>query len=181
MTSRDRQNVILRALCDAEFRRTADLGGVDSAGLSRFGAFLVRHYYHERVVHYFKYSRALGYDPMPVIEGDVIGHIIKTAVLGSRRTAEEVASAITDYLRDCGGKTILYWNDLVRYQAAHFIADARIGVPEQPDILEFEWDLPKVLPVLLQKPDPVPMPPRERTTLQFLRRESGEVVVLKHR
>src|SRR5713226_8145115 len=72
MNSRQAQDVILRLLADGPFRATALgnsgalesqvaalLAKLDLAALDRFGRFLCRHYYRERVVHYFKYSRAL--------------------------------------------------------------------------------------------------------------------------
>lgn len=175
MKSRALQNTILRALCDSEFRRTADLTGIDAGGLGRFAAFLVRHYYHERVVHYFKYSRALGKDAVPVIDGPRITPIIPRAALGSLETAKEIGAIIVDYLLQADDGIIPYWRDLIRYETAFFIADARLPENRNPDVVDFEWNLPPILPRLLHPWDTLPMPERQATPLIFWRSPHGEV------
>ena len=109
MNSRDAQDVILRLLADGPFRAAAlaAAGGngtdgesglgpevaavvsrVDLGALDRFGRFLCRHYYRERVVHYFKYGRALApltdRAPEKVLKAPEFTALMPRLILGDR-------------------------------------------------------------------------------------------------
>src|SRR5712692_1874288 len=56
------QDDVICALADAPYRASAEWRGrelADGGRVERFARFLARHFYHERIVHFFKYSRAL--------------------------------------------------------------------------------------------------------------------------
>src|SRR4029077_13979855 len=56
------QDDVIRALADAPYRASADWrrrGLADPDRLERYARFLARHFYYERVVQFFKYSRSL--------------------------------------------------------------------------------------------------------------------------
>src|SRR5207244_1039811 len=61
-TDRALQDEVIRALADAPFRASPEwrrLALADPDRVERYARFLARHFYHERIVHFFKYSRAL--------------------------------------------------------------------------------------------------------------------------
>lgn len=208
MNSRDAQDVILRLLADGPYRTAAFAPGaslepslaaivarVDCQALDRFGRFLCRHYYRERVVHYFKYARALagriGRRPEAVLKSAAFNDLMPQLVLGERRSAELVLELLRRHLTadaDALRARLPYWDDLFLYQAAFFVSDA---LPSQPRetrfparaetamILELEWDLPAVLPQLLHPFDAPPMPERKPARLLFARSAQGEVTALR--
>lgn len=211
MNSRAAQDVILRLLADGSFRTAAltdsaslppDVAALlprlDLAGLDRFGCFLCRHYYRERVVHYFKYSRALaplsGRAPETVLKTPEFTALVPRLILGERSSAELVLELLQRYLThdsDSIRARIPYWDDLIRYQSAFLLSDA---VPhasqrsetrrfparaETASFLELRYDLPATLPLLLRPFQELPMPPQKPTRLLFARSPHGEVTVLR--
>lgn len=212
MTSRDAQDVILRLLADGPFRTAAMSAGpslpaevagviarVDLAGLDRFGRFLCRHYYRERVVHFFKYSRALapltGRAPEAVLKTPEFTALMPELILGERASAERVLELLRRLLTadaDAVRTQVPYWDDLVSYQGAFFLSDALPAAPPGPPgsprfparaetatILELGWDLPAVLPQLSRPFHELPMPAQKPTRLLFARSQHGEVTALR--
>ncbi len=208
MNSRQAQDVILRLLADGPFRASvmadaagqgADVAavshGVDMAALDRFGRFLCRHYYRERIVHYFKYARALApmtdRPPKVVLKSAEFKALMPCLILGERTSAQAVANLLKAHLT-CEAEAIRaaipFWDDLVAYQTVFFLSDARPAASEarryparaeSTALLELEWDLPAVLPALLHPSSQLPMPPRQRTRLLFARSPEGEVTVVR--
>ncbi len=208
MNSRQAQDVILRLLADGPFRATvmadpesrgAEVAGVvrglDLAALDRFGRFLGRHYYRERVVHYFKYARALSAatnrPPEAVLKTAEFKSLMSRLILGDRASATAVSDLLrNDLTRDAEAirSAIPFWDDLVAYQSAFFLSDAlppsAASRPfparaETATLLELQWDLPAVLPALLRPFDQLPIPPRQPTRLLFARSPEGEVTVVR--
>jgi hypothetical protein len=208
MNPRQTQDVILRLLADAPFRAAAmddpaaggaDVAavarGVDMAALDRFGRFLCRHYYRERVVHYFKYSRALapmtGRPPEGALKTEEFRALMPTLILGAQASARAVCDLLRDYLgRDAEAirAAVPFWDDLVAYQSAFFLSDALPAAAasrpfparaETATLLELAWDLPAVLPELLRPFDQLHIPARQPTRLLFSRSPEGEVTVLR--
>ncbi len=211
MNSRGAQDVILRLLADGPFRAVAltacdqlsqippevaaVVSRIDLAALDRFGRFLCRHYYRERVVHYFKYSRSLtpltDRAPERVLKTAEFTALMPRLILGDRASAESVLKLLRHHLTekaDLIRAKIPYWDDLVAYQGAFFLSDAlpaaQSATPyparaETANILELSWDLPAVLPELLRPFMQVPLPARRPTRLLFARSQHGEVAVLR--
>jgi len=208
MNSRDAQDLILRLLADGPFRAAALAGSaqlapdaaavlarVDRAGLDRFGRFLCRHYYRERVVHYFKYSRALapltGRAPEAVLKTAEFTALMPKLVLGERMSAGLVLELLARHLTtdaDALRAKVPYWDDLISYQSVFFLSDAQSPEPaatpfparaETARIVELGWDLPAVLPLLLRPFGELPQPPHQPTRLLFARSPQGEVTVLR--
>src|SRR5206468_856983 len=80
----------IRALADAPYRashawRRRELA--DPGRVERYARFLARHFYYERIVHFFKYSRALarvtGRAPEAVLTSPAFDALLPTLVLGS--------------------------------------------------------------------------------------------------
>ncbi len=208
MNSRDAQDVILRLLADGPFRAAAfadaaalgpEIAGVvsrvDKAGLDRFGRFLCRHYYRERVVHYFKYSRAIarltGRAPEAVLKTPEFSALMPRLILGDHASAQLVVHLLRRYLTDDaeGFRARLpYWDDLVTYQSIFFLTDAlppaRGATPfparaETATTVELSYDLPVILPALLRSFNEPPPTQRAPTRLLFARSPQGEVTVLR--
>jgi hypothetical protein len=199
------QDVIIRALADAPFRASPDWRQRELASqerVDRFARFLARHYYYERLVHFFKYSRALARvtsrPPEAVLTGPGFESLLGVLVLGSRASAVAVATLAADWVR--GGTTgaVPYLEDLLAYEHAMMVVESgsrvwRDGTPETPVkkqwslpmraegtmLLDLEYDLPNVLHRLLQPWTDVPQPPREPTRLVIARSKHGRVSVAR--
>ncbi len=220
MTSRDTQDVILRLLADGPFRAAAlanrqdlpeqaglppGIAGVvsrlDLAEVDRFGRFLCRHFYRERIVHYFKYCRALapltGRPPERALKTPEFSALVPRLVIGERASAEAVLDLLKRNLTE-EAETIRakvpYWDDLIAYQGAFFLSDAlpppteirRFAARSEATLfVELFWDLPAILPALLRPfEEPatagkLPMPRRQPTRLLFARSPHGEVTAVR--
>jgi len=209
-TTSDRalQDDVIRALADAPYRASADWrrrGLADADRLERYARFLARHFYYERIVHFFKYSRALaratGRRPEAVLKGAAFDALLPTIVLGSRETATAVAQLATGYVAagGGGGPSIPYLTDLLRYEATMMVVEAgprvwRDGTPTEgagsgeryaPEtvegtvLLDLTYDLPAVLPTLLEPWTEVPQAPERRTKLLVARSPRGRVAVAR--
>jgi hypothetical protein len=195
------QDDVIRALADAPYRASPEWRGrdlADAGRVERFARFLARHFYHERIVHFFKYSRALarvtGRWPEAVLRQPGFDALLSTAVLGERATARAVARLAMAYI---AGEEVPYHRDLLRYQEAMMVVEAgprvwrdtgrgdpRAAVTppelvEGTELLELEYDLPTVLPQLLQPWTTPPDAPRRNTSLIVARSRHGRVAVAR--
>ncbi len=208
MSDRALQDQVIRALADAPYRASPEWQRrrlADPERVERFGRFLARHFYYERIVHFFKYSRALarltGRRPEAILKRPGFEAVLPTAVLGSRQTAQAVARLVVEYVSDGDTGVIPYLNDLLRYEEAMMVVEAGPRVwredPESEDkgvgrgawdfpekvegtvLLELAYDLPAVLPKLLQPWTEVPEAPRRPTKLLVSRSRRGRVAVAR--
>jgi len=195
------QDEVIRALADAPYRASAEWRGrrlADAGQVERFARFLARHFYHERIVHFFKYSRALARVtarwPEAVLRQPGFDALLSTAVLGDRATARAVARLVMAYV---AGEEVPYHGDLLRYQEAMMVVEAGprvwsdtghgddrppVAPPELVEgtaLLELEYDLPTVLPQLLQPWTTPPDAPRRKTRLLVARSRHGRVAVAR--
>jgi hypothetical protein len=207
VSDRALQDAVIRALADAPYRASPEWLGralADPTRLERFARFLARHFYHERLVHFFKYSRALaritGRHPEAVLQSTGFDGLLTTAVLGSRQTARDVAALAVRHVRPASApQTIPYLADLLEYEAAMMIAEAgpRVwrddggeqgagsGERSLPEtvagtvLLDLAYDLPAVLPKLLLPWTEVPQASPRRVKLLVARSEHGRVTVAR--
>jgi hypothetical protein len=206
VSDRDVQDLVLRALADASFRASPawrERALADPARVERFARFLARHFYYERIVHFFKYSRALarvtGRRPEAVLRSAGFEALLPVAVLGSRETASDVANVVVGHVKAARpSQPIPYLGDLLRYEEAMMIAEAgpRVwretgkgkrergkGAPlelvEGTVLLELAYDLPAVLPRLLQPWTDVPQAPAQPVRLLVARSPHGRVAVAR--
>src|SRR5713226_8182129 len=197
------QDDVIRALAVALYRASAEWRGrglADAGRVERFARFLARHFYHERIVHFFKYSRALARVtarwPEAVLRQPGFDALLSNAVLGERATARAVARLVIAYV---AGEEVPYHGDLLRYQEAMMVVEAgprvwrdtsrgddRATVAPPPpelvegtELLELEYDLPSVLPQLLQPWTTPPDAPRRKTSLIVARSRHGRVAVAR--
>src|SRR3989449_9610625 len=132
VSDRALQDDVIRALADAPYRKSAawrTRGLADPDRVERFARFLARHFYYERVMHFFKYSRALarvtGRRPEATVRSPAFNALLPTVVLGSRETARAVADLVAREVK--GGApvdSIPYRDELLRYEAALMVAEA---------------------------------------------------------
>src|SRR2546422_1062787 len=124
------QDDVIRALADAPYRashawRRRELA--DPGRVERYARFLARHFYYERIVHFFKYSRALarvtGRAPEAVLTSPAFDALLPTLVLGSRETAMVVAGLVTGHVA-AGRVPVPYLADLLRYEEAMMVVEA---------------------------------------------------------
>ena len=199
------QDDVIRALADAPFRASLEWRRralADPDRVERYARFLARHFYHERIVHFFKYSRALtrvtGRAPEGILKSPAFDALLPGLILGSRDTAAAVARLVTAHVA-AGQAPIPYLADLLRYEAAMMVVEAgprvwRDGAPTEgagsgeryrPEtvegtvLLELAYDLPAVLPKLLQPWTDVPQAPQRRTKLLVARSPHGRVAVAR--
>ncbi len=205
MSDREVQDSLIRALADAPFRaspewRQRELANEDR--LDRFARFLARHYYYERLVQFYRYSRALaritGRGPEAVLAGPAFDRLLPTIVLGSRDSGLAVAELATTHLASGRTSAIRYHDDLLQYQRAMMVVEsgARLwregAAVEAPDprrslpvkvegtmLLELRHDLPAVLPLLLREWTEVPDAPERPTTLLIARSAHARVSVAR--
>ncbi len=205
MSDRAVHDRVLRALADAPFRTSPEwrrAALADPERVERFARFLARHFYYERVVHFFKYSRALarvtGRRPEAVLRHPTFDALLPSLVLGERAAARAVAALVVAHVETGTGDAIPYERDLLRYEEAMMVVEAgpRVWRDEQPAprdtgasdapmtvegtlVLELEYDLPAVLPALLQPWEDVPPAPARPTQVLVARTEHGRVAVAR--
>jgi len=209
MSESDRalQDSVIRALADAPYRASPEWRGLalaDPTRLERFARFLARHFYYERVVHFFKYSRALakvtGRRPEAVLHSPGFDALLSTAVLGSRATARAVAALAVRHVHGASAaQAIPYLSDVLEYEQAMMIVEAgpRVwrddgaeqgagsgerSLPETIEgtvLLDLAYDLPAVLPKLLQPWTEVPQAAPQRVKLLIARSLHGRVTVAR--
>ena len=204
MSDRAVQDALIRALADAPFRASSEWRQRELASqdrVERFARFLARHYYYERLIHFFKYSRALarvtGRYPEAILSTPEFDALLPTLVLGSRASAVAVAALAAAHVR--GGDTVAvpYLEDLLSYEQGMMVVESgarlwRDGSPGRPEqqlskpiriegtmLLDLQVDLPVVLPLLLRPWTEVPQPPRQPTRLLIARSRRGRVSVAR--
>jgi len=199
------QDALIRALADAPFRASREWRQRELANegrLDRFAKFLARHYYYERLVHFFRYSKALarvtGCVPETVLGGAEFDRLLPAIVLGSRASAVAVAELTTAHLAGGSVTAIGYHDELLRYQQAMMVVESgarvwrdgqtldepgpRASRPVKVEgtmLLELRHDLPAVLPLLLRDWTDVPTAPLRATTLLIARSAHGRVSVAR--
>jgi hypothetical protein len=198
------QDRVIRALADARYRVSPEWlvqQLADPDRLERYAHFLARHFYHERLVQFFKYSRALarvtGRRPEAVLTQAAFDALLPGVVLGSRDTARAVAGLAVAYV-GAAPMSIPYLQELLAYEEAMMVVEAgprvwrdrAVGAAgPHPDaaptlvegtvILELTYDLPAVLPELLRPWTAVPLAPQRPTTLLVARSPHGRVAVAR--
>jgi len=200
------QDEVIRALADAPYRASAawrELGLAEASRVERFARFLARHFYHERVVHFFRYSGALarvtGRRPEAALRQAGFDALLGSAVLGSRETARVVAALVVTHVAAGGSDgAVPYHADLLHYEETMMVVEAgprvwrdrgtgdggrgKGGSPELVEgtaLLELAYDLPAVLPLLLRPWTTPPEAPRRPTTLLVARSPHGRVTVAR--
>ncbi|HTR21649.1 MAG TPA: hypothetical protein VMH88_12410 [Gemmatimonadales bacterium] len=203
MSDRALQDRVIRALADAPFRASAAWRGeplADPDRVERFAHFLARHFYYERIHHFFRYSRALARitrrAPDAVLAAPGFEALFPTLVLGSRASAEAVARLVVQYVGS-GEPGVAYHADLLRYEQAMMLVESGPRVWRDGELgdgrgersnpvmvagtvlLDLDYDLPAVLAKLVEPWTEVPACPRKPTRLVVARSRHGRVSVAR--
>lgn len=135
-SDRDFQDRIICFLADANFRsREEDAQFLDEGQAERaerFSKFLARRYYRDRLQRAFRYSLRLTAQPIAVetiADSPQFDSILKTCVLGSLVTAEEVGRLAVAQLTQQDGQA--WQSELLEYEFAFFLqlATSEIASP----------------------------------------------------
>ena len=205
MNDRALQDLVIRALADGPFRRSPEWRQralADPDRVEQFARFLARHYYFERIVHFFKYSAALsgitGRRPEAVLGQPPFDALRPALVLGSRDSARTVAALVVAHVKSGRPSApIPYHADLLRYEESMMVVEAGPRVWREREngerktddaapqtvagtaLLDLSYDLPTVLPLLLRPWTTVPEAPARAVRLIIARSRYGRVAVAK--
>lgn len=213
MKGRSLHDALLRALTDAELRRrlteggstvTAELGSqeaetlkrADPERLRRLARFMARHFYRERIVRLFRYSRALcltrGRDPLVLLDSAEFGSVLDSAILGSPATAEAVAELVEARLladlddRPYASALVRYEGTLFRVEAGprrwHAPATSGDGISVRSPharIIDLDWNLTPLITALRAGASSLPEPVREPTRLLVALSPRGRVTSVR--
>jgi len=209
VTDRALQDLVIRALADAPFRRSPEWRQralADPERVERFARFLARHFYFERIVHFFKYSTVLarltGRRPEAILGQPAFAALLPSLVLGSRDSARAVAGLVVAHVKNgASAPPIPYHDDLLRYEETMMVVEAGPRVWREPTVsatkavgsgewvtpekvagtalLDLTYDLPAVLPKLLRPWTAVPEAPARPVRLIVARSRHGRVAVAK--
>lgn len=202
MSDRDIQDQVIRALADAPYRRSSAWEDRDLAPrdrVERFARFLARRFYYNRVVRFFRYSRALGKvlgrGPEEAVRSEGFDALLPEAQLGSSETAGRVAGLVRGWMRGSpDARRVPYLEDLLRYEEAMMIGeagpmatdpgrdgprDAELWIAATARLLDLGFDLPAVLPAILGGWTEPPTADRHPTTLLIARSSRGRVTAAR--
>jgi len=213
MTGRSLHDALLRALTDGQLRcgllegdpagaavlgdEEADtLKRADPERFRRLARFMARHFYRERIVRLFRYSRALclagGRDPLAILESAAFSSVLDSAVLGSPATADAVARLVeAQLLADLAARP--FGAALVRYEGTMFRVEAgprrwlatpppKDGMPVRSPharIIELDWNLTPLIGALRAGASSPPEPLREQTRLLVALSHRGRVTSVR--
>ena len=213
MTGRSLHDALLCVLTDGELRRrlmdddptlAEALGGKEAETLKRahperlqrLARFMARHFYRERIVRLFRYSRALlvaaGRDALDVLESTAFRSMLDSAVLGSPAAADSVARLVeARLLRDLADRP--FGAALVRYEGTLFRVEAgprrwqaaiapRNGTPVRSvhaRIIELDWNLTPLIAGLRAGAASPPDPVRDPTQLLVALSPRGRVTAIR--
>jgi len=132
VSDRDLQDQVITALADAKFRTSPQWLSrnlAEPARVEKFARFLARHFYYERIVHFFKYSAALApatvRRPEAILASAAFNDLLSRLTLGSRESAEQVSELVLAYVGTSEAKAkIPYIDDLLKYEQAMMVAES---------------------------------------------------------
>ncbi|MGI8425406.1 MAG: hypothetical protein ACR2FO_01485 [Actinomycetota bacterium] len=202
MSDRDLQDLVITALADAKFRTSSEWLSrnlAEPARVEKFARFLARHFYYERIVHFFKYSLALASAtarrPEAILASPGFHDLLSRLTLGSRDSAEQVSELVVEYVGTTQAKSrIPYIDDLLNYEQAMMIAESGPRVwrdtaeaanaagevfelAQGTRLLDLQYDITVVLAEILKSPAQIPMAPQTPVRLLVARSPHARVIV----
>ena len=212
MTGRSLHDALLRVLVSAELRRAlgdgaagaraglgpaeaAALAAADPVRLGRLARFFGRHFYRERVVRLYaagrRLARAVGSDPLTLLDEPAFTAVLEAAELGSAATAERVAGLVEARLAPALARHP--WGaDLMRYEGALFrveagprrwgAAPAATGAPAraaQARVVALDWDVTPVVVAVRRADRALPVPREGATRLLIALAPDGRVTAVR--
>jgi hypothetical protein len=160
-SDRDLQDKVIRYLADAKARNknSSDLpiSPEQARKAEKFGRFLARRYYRDRLARSFRYSRlfasAIGRIAEQVVDGKSFQDFLNECVMGSLEAAQRVGQMAVTYLSDVQAPAA-WWDELLAYEQAFFLQAATAEAAPVTDFprrgrsavcCTFRWNLPEIL------------------------------------
>src|SRR5205823_11336090 len=133
-SDRDLQDEVIRYLADARARKKSSaelpLSPEQAQKAEKFGRFLARRYYRDRLARSFRYSRmfssAIGRTAEQVVDGEFFQDFLNECVMGSLEAAQRVGQMAVTHLSDVQ-EPGAWWRELLAYERAFFLQAATAG------------------------------------------------------
>ena len=192
-TDRDLQDDVIRYLSDARLRKQGPgdlpLSAEQAGKAGRFGRFLARRYYRDRLVRSFRYSRLfaqqVGRTAEQVVEGQLFRNFLDECLLGSLDAARCVGEMAVGHLT-VPSPPAAWWGELLEYEQGFFLQAATVDhgpVTCSPRrgtsalCRSFRWNIPEIL-ARLKSGEPV-QEEFKKVMLLFSRTPAGKIYVVE--
>jgi hypothetical protein len=193
-SDRDLQDDVIRYLADGKARNKSSTGLPLSPEQARraekFGRFLARRYYRDRLARSFHHSRlfasAIGRTAEQVVDGESFQDFLNECVMGSLEAAQRVGQMAVTHLSDMQ-QPGAWWGELLAYEQAFFL-QAATAEPEPPAHFPrrarsavscaFRWNLPEIL-VRIKSAQNIGDDLKKDVLLLFSRTAGGKIYVVE--
>ena len=193
-TDRDLQDDVIRYLADAGVRNKTSSGlplsPEQAKRAEKFGRFLARRYYRDRLARSFRYSRlfasTIGRTAEQVVDGESFQDFLNECVMGSFAAAQRVGQMAVSHL-SAVQEPVAWWGDLLAYERAFFLqaataeAEPLTDVPRRAGSAEscaFGWNVPEIL-ARLKSDQNVSSDLKKNVVLLFSRTSAGKIYVVE--
>ena len=193
-SDRDLQDDVIRYLVDARARNKSSaelpLSPEQARRAEKFGRFLARRYYRDRLARSFRYSRmfasAIGRTAEQVVDGEAFQDFLNESVMGSLEAAQRVGEMAVTHLSNVP-EPGAWWEELLAYEQAFFLQAATSESEPVMDIprrrrsavcCAFRWNLPEIL-TRLKSAQNIGDDLKKDVVLLFSRTTGGKIYVVE--
>jgi len=193
-SDRDLQDDVIRYLADGKARNKSStelpLSPQQARRAEKFGRFLARRYYRDRLARSFRYSRlfasVIGRTAEQVVDGESFQDFLNECVMGSLEAAQRVGQMAVTHLSDVQ-EPGAWWRELLAYEHAFFLQAATAGAEPAASIPRrgrsavsrpFRWNLPEILTRLRSKQN-IGDDLKKDVLLLFSRTAGGKIYVVE--
>ena len=193
-SDRDLQDDVIRYLADGKARNKSStelpLSPEQARRAEKFGRFLARRYYRDRLARSFRYSRlfaaVIGRSAEEVVDGESFQDFLNECVMGSLEAAQRVGQMALMYLSDVQ-QPGAWWGELLAYELAFFL-QAATAEPQSVTVIPhrartaqcctFRWNLPEIL-TRLKSAQSIADDLKKDVLLLFSRTSGGKIYVVE--
>ena len=193
-SDRDLQDEVIRYLADARARKKSSaelpLSPEQAQKAEKFGRFLARRYYRDRLARSFRYSRmfssAIGRTAEQVVDGEFFQDFLNECVMGSLEAAQRVGQMAVMHMSNVLEPGV-WWEELLAYEQAFFLQAATAEAEPRTDIprrgrsavsCAFRWNLPEIL-TRLKSAQNIGNDLKKDVLLLFSRTAGGNIYVVE--
>ena len=193
-SDRDLQDEVIRYLADARARNENSaeipLSPEQARRAEKFGRFLARRYYRDRLARSFRYSRlfasAIGRSAEQVVDRESFQDFLTECVMGSLEASQRVGQMAVTYLCNVQ-QPGAWWEELLAYEQAFFLQAATAEPEPRTDsprrgcsavCRAFCWNLPEILGRLKSKQN-IGDDLKKDVLLLFSRTAGGKIYVVE--
>ncbi|HMH02432.1 MAG TPA: hypothetical protein VK555_13520 [Terriglobales bacterium] len=193
-SDRDLQDKVIRYLADARARNKSStelpLSPEQARRAEKFGRFLARRYYRDRLARSFRYSRlfasVIGRTAEQVVDGESFQSFLNECVMGSLEAAQRVGQMAGTHLSDVQ-EPGAWWGELLAYEQAFFLQAAAAETEPAADTPRrrrsavcraFRWNLPEIL-TRLKSAQNIGDDLKKDVLLLFSRTSGGKIYVVE--